>query len=276
MTEYEGYICAPGDVGNIAIVVSRFNKSITDNLLAGALAKLREKMVSEDQIVVIRTPGAFEIPTIAERLASDANFSAVICLGCVIKGETSHDEYINRAVSSELCRIGSEYGLPVTFGIITCDNVDQAIARSGVTEVGKDKTLGEQPGNKGSEAAEAALEMIDLLGKLPEPYDPDADEEEFASLRQNGERYIRGDFESVDVDPSSLEEIDDDDEDQSWFVHGGRSSSKESFKRFETDKRTGKRHEDRGNKASSFGQSKSHKPGNFEKKSKKGGDKKKR
>lgn len=268
MTEYEGYVCAPGDVGNIAIIVSRFNKSITDNLLAGALAKLREKMVSEEQIVVVRVPGAFEIPTLAERLAADANFSAVICLGCVIKGETSHDEYINRAVSSELCRIGAEYGLPVTFGVITCDNVDQAIARSGVAEVGKDKALGEQPGNKGSEAAEAALEMIDLLGKLPELYDPESDEEEFSSLRQNGERYIRGDFESIDVDPNSLEEIDDDN-DQSWFIPGGRFSPKGD------DKRLGKRHEDRGNKASSFEKSKPHKSGGFDKKFKKGGDKKK-
>ena len=158
----------------------------------------------------------------------------------------------------------------MTFGIITCDNVDQAVARSGVAEVGKDKALGEQPGNKGSEAAEAALEMIDLLGKLPEPYDPESDEEEFSSLRQNGERYIRGDFESIDVDPDSLEEIDDDDNDQSWFIPGGRFSPKTD------DKHAGKRHEDhRGKKTSSFEKSKSHKQGGFDKKIKKGGDKKK-
>ncbi|MBP3558685.1 MAG: 6,7-dimethyl-8-ribityllumazine synthase, partial [Thermoguttaceae bacterium] len=113
MTEYEGYVCAPGDAGKIAIIVARFNQTITEKLLEGALAKLREHMVAEDQISVVRVPGCFEIPTIAERFASDEDYIAVICLGCVIKGETSHDEHINRAVSSQLARIGAEYGIPV-------------------------------------------------------------------------------------------------------------------------------------------------------------------
>ena len=85
MTEYEGYVCAPGDVGKIAIVVSRFNKTITDKLLAGALSKLREHMVSEDQITVVYAWKLFEIPTLAQRFASDEEYAAVICLGCVIK-----------------------------------------------------------------------------------------------------------------------------------------------------------------------------------------------
>jgi 6,7-dimethyl-8-ribityllumazine synthase len=277
MTEYEGYVCAPGDVGKIAIVVSRFNKTITDKLLAGALSKLREHMVSEDQITVVYVPGAFEIPTLAQRFASDEEYAAVICLGCVIKGETSHNEYINRAVSSELARIGSEYCLPVIFGIITCDTVDQALARCCDVEVGKDKTLGEQPGNKGSEAAEAALEMIDLLAKLPELYDPESDEEEFSSLRQNSERYVRGDFEPVEVDPDSLEEIDDDDV-PNWFIRGGSAGSKGADQRNDRgDKRSGKRSDDRsGSKNPSSGKSKPHKTGGFDKKSKKDGDKKKR
>ena len=132
MTEYEGFPCAPGDVGKIAIVVSKFNRTITDRLLEGALAKLRQYMVSEDQITVVRVPGAFELPTLAQRFASDEEYAAVICLGCVIKGETRHDEYINSAVSAELARIGSEYCLPVIFGVLTCDTVQQAEARSGV------------------------------------------------------------------------------------------------------------------------------------------------
>ncbi len=274
MKEYEGHVCAPGDVGKIAVVVSRFNKSITDNLLAGALATLRKYMVSEEQITVVHVPGAFEIPTLAQRFASDEDYAAVICLGCVIKGETSHDEYINRAVSSELARIGSEYCLPVTFGIITCETVQQALARSGNVEVGKDKTLGEQPGNKGSEAAEAALEMIDLLSKLPGLYDSDTEDEEFSSLRQNGERYICGDFDSIDVEPDTLEEIEDDD--QSWFVHGGRLSSPNNKEGANVDKFFGKRREFRPSEGSSCGKIKSHKNGEVNKKSSKNNDKRKR
>ncbi len=237
MTEYEGYVCAPGDVGKIAIIVSRFNRSITDNLLAGALAKFRENMISEDQITVVYVPGAFEIPTIAQRFALDEDYAAVVCLGCVIKGETQHDEYINSAVSSELARIGAENGLPVVFGIITCNTVEQALARSGQAEICKDKTLGEQPGNKGAEAAEVALQMIDLIGKLPE-LELDSDEfssGEFSSIARNSERYLRGDFETVDVDPDSLVEIDDDEEDEeedeNWFVRkdSSRSKPKERF-----------------------------------------------
>lgn len=229
MTEYEGFVCAPGDVGKIAIVVSRFNKSITDRLLEGALAKLRENLVSEDQILVVRVPGAFELPTLAERLAWDEDVAAVICLGCVIKGETPHDEYINGAVSQQLARIGAEYGLPVVFGLLTCNTVEQALARSGAQEVGKDKSVGEQPGNKGAEAAEVALEMLDLLGKLPE-LEVDDEEEGFESIKRNAKRYIAGDFEEVDVDPETLVDLDEDDEeDKSWFVPGGSNTKGARF-----------------------------------------------
>ena len=241
MTEYEGFVCAPGDVGKIAIVVSRFNKSITDGLLKGALAKLRENLVSEDQIVVVRVPGAFELPTLAERLAWDEEVAAVICLGCVIKGETPHDEYINAAVSQQLARIGAEYGLPVVFGLLTCNTIEQALARSGAQEVGKDKSLGEQPGNKGAEAAEVALEMLDLLGKLPELEINEEDDEGFESIRRNAKRYIAGDFEDVDVDPETLVDLDDedDDEDRSWFVPGGSDAKRARF---------GEKSQDRGAK----------------------------
>ena len=226
MTEYEGYVCAPGDVGKIAIVVSRFNKTITEGLLEGALAKLREHLVAEDQIMVVRTPGAFEIPTVAERLAWDEDVAAIICLGCVIKGETPHNEYINSAVSQQIAQIGTKYCLPVVFGLLTCDTVEQALARSGKAEIDNDKVLGEQPGNKGAEAAEVALEMLDLLSKLPEIEEEDDEEEmEFKSLGKNSSRYLRGDFEEVEVRPEDLVDLDDeDDEDQSWFVHGGEGA----------------------------------------------------
>ncbi|MBQ9872926.1 MAG: 6,7-dimethyl-8-ribityllumazine synthase [Thermoguttaceae bacterium] len=285
MTEFEGYAQAPGDVGKIAVIVSRFNKTITDRLLEGALAKFREKMVSEDQIVVVRVPGAFELPTLAQRFACDEDYAAVVCLGCVIKGETSHDEYINRAVSAELARIGSEYCLPVVFGVITCNTIEQAMARSGSVETETDKTLGERPGNKGAEAAEAALEMIDLLSKLPPLYDPEDDEREFESLRKNGERYVRGDFETVEVDPESFEEIDgeDDEEEDSpeWFVRGNRGSERmEDRPRFDGKKREFHRDGDRkqfrksrDQKDGRNGDSGNRKSGGFKGKNKKNDDK---
>ncbi len=245
MNEYEGYVCAPGDAGKIAIIVARFNQTITEKLLEGALAKLREHMVAEDQISVVRVPGCFEIPTLAERFASDEDYIAVICLGCVIKGETSHDEHINRAVSSQLARIGAEYGLPVIFGVLTCNTVEQALARSGQLEVSKDKAVDVQPGNKGAEAAEAALEMIDLFGKLPELKFEDEDDDFAAeTLDRNAARYARGDFEPVDVNPDDLIEIDDEDDEDGgdWFFRGGdfaRKSDAPSGKRDGGDRRGG-------------------------------------
>lgn len=278
MNEYEGYVCAPGDVGKIAIIVAKFNASITEKLLEGALAKFREQGVSDDQISVVRVPGAFEIPTIAQRFALDEDYAAVVCLGCVIKGETSHDEHINRAVSTELAHIGAEYGIPVIFGILTCNTVEQALARSGQLEVSKDKAVDVQPGNKGAEAAEAALEMIDLLGKLPElKFD---DEEDFSeTLDRNGARYVRGDFEPVDVNPDDLIEIDDEDDEEEggdWFFRGG-DFAKKSGDGDEKRKFVGKK----GPKKGGFGGKPEGKGGfggkkTFKPSGKKGGDSKKR
>lgn len=167
MTTYEGKAVKPE--GRIAVVVSRFNETITSRLLAGALGVLGERGVEEDQIDVAWVPGAFEIPTVADRLAASGRYAAVICLGAVIKGETTHDEHINRSVSLALAELGLRYGLPVIFGVLTCNTLAQAIARSG----GEPGTRGkDQPesrlGNKGSQCAEAALEMIDLMRQLPE------------------------------------------------------------------------------------------------------------
>ncbi|MDR2762892.1 MAG: 6,7-dimethyl-8-ribityllumazine synthase [Planctomycetaceae bacterium] len=166
MQEYSGRVCQPPE-GYIVIVVSRFNKSITQKLLDGAIAKLRQHNVNDQDIRVVWTPGAYETPFVANYFAKDEKCLAVICLGAVIKGETSHDQHINRAVSMALWEISSNTGTPVIFGILTCDNVEQAIARSGIIESAKDKSINPAPGNKGAEAAEAALEMIDLLTELP-------------------------------------------------------------------------------------------------------------
>ncbi len=149
----EGALVAPR--GSVAIVVSRYNESITRKLLAGAVETLLENGVRDAQIDVAWVPGAFEIPLVAHTMAHSGRYAAVICLGAVIRGETTHDQHINRAVSVGLGEAGLHSGVPVLFGVLTCDNLEQAIHRSGGNV-----------GNKGSECALAALEMIDLLAKL--------------------------------------------------------------------------------------------------------------
>ena len=135
-----------------AIVVSKFNEFITEKLLDGCLETLMNNGVSDKNIDIVKVPGAFEIPTAAKNLLDLNKYSAVICLGCVIRGETSHYEHICSAVSTEINYLGVLSGKPVIFGVLTCENVDQAQARAG----GK-------VGNKGREAAVAAIEMVDLL-----------------------------------------------------------------------------------------------------------------
>ena len=154
--------------GRFAVVVSRFNESITSRLLEGAVETLLAHGVTEERIDVAWTPGAFEIPTVANQLAATGRYVAILCLGAVIRGETTHDEHINRAVSTALCDIGVHYGLPVLFGVLTCNTLEQAIARSGgqAATTGKDQP-DRRIGNKGVDCAEAALEMVDLMAKLP-------------------------------------------------------------------------------------------------------------
>lgn len=139
-----------------AIVVSRYNDSITSKLLDGAVQTLTSAGAGDDQIDVAWVPGAWEIPVAAARLARSGRYAAVLCLGAVIKGETSHDQHINRQVSIGLGHIGLETGLPILFGVLTCDTLEQAIHRAGGNV-----------GNKGIECAEAALQMVSLLGKVP-------------------------------------------------------------------------------------------------------------
>jgi 6,7-dimethyl-8-ribityllumazine synthase len=163
---YQATTTAPP--GRFALVVSRFNESITSRLLQGAVQTLLAHGVPDDQIDVAWVPGAFEIPAVAGRLAGSGQYLAVLCLGAVIRGETSHDQHINRAVSQSLMEISVHFGLPVLFGVLTCNTLEQAIARSGGEPGthGKDQP-GSRVGNKGIECAEAALEMANLLHQLP-------------------------------------------------------------------------------------------------------------
>lgn len=138
-----------------AIVVSKYNDSITSKLLAGAIETLTEAGVSDDLISVAHVPGAWEIPIVAKNFVDAKKFAAVICLGAVIRGETTHDEHINRFVSMSLGEMSVKSGVPVLFGLLTCNTLDQAIHRSGGNV-----------GNKGSECAVAAIEMVSLLNAL--------------------------------------------------------------------------------------------------------------
>jgi 6,7-dimethyl-8-ribityllumazine synthase len=147
---------APDD--RFAIVVAKWNESVTRKLLDGAVTTLREHGVADEAIDVAWVPGAFEIPLVAQRMAASGRYQAVICLGAVIRGETSHDQHINRAVSTAISLIALETGIPVLFGLLTCETMEQAIHRAGGNV-----------GNKGSECAAAALEMIGLLKTMTNP-----------------------------------------------------------------------------------------------------------
>ena len=147
-----------------AIVVSRYNQFVTKNLLDGAIATLKASGVAEDAIDVAWVPGAFEIPLVADKLAGSGRYAAILCLGAVIRGETTHDQHINRAVSVGIMEANLRHGIPVLFGVLTCDTVEQAIQRSTVDVSKKEPATGKEPvSNKGVECAEAALEMVALL-----------------------------------------------------------------------------------------------------------------
>ncbi len=139
----------------IGVVVSRFNEMITEGLLAGALSTLKESGIVDEAITLVRVPGSFEIPLAAQRLAQTGTFEAIVCLGAVIRGETPHFDYICLQASNGLREVALKYDLPVTFGIITADTVEQALARADVEDR-----------NKGSEAAISAVEMTSLMKDL--------------------------------------------------------------------------------------------------------------
>jgi 6,7-dimethyl-8-ribityllumazine synthase len=138
-----------------AIVVSRFNEEITSGLLAGARAALADAGVADDDVAVIHVPGAFEIPVVARGLAASGRFNGVICLGCLIKGDTMHFEYIAAAAAQGIMDAGLATGIPVTFGVLTTLTEEQAAERAAPG-----------PGNKGREAAQAALDMTQVLTDL--------------------------------------------------------------------------------------------------------------
>ena len=139
-----------------AVVVSRYNEMVTRRLLEGALEAFKHHGVTDERITVAWVPGSFEIPLVADRLARSGRFAAVCCLGAVVQGQTSHHEYINQQVSRSIMETALSSGIPVMFGVLTCPTMELAMERAGGTA-----------GNKGSEVALAAIEMADLLKKLP-------------------------------------------------------------------------------------------------------------
>jgi 6,7-dimethyl-8-ribityllumazine synthase len=142
----------------VAIVASRFNETISARLVDGALDCLKRHGVGDDRVSLTWVPGAFELPVAARRLASSGEVDAVVCIGAVVRGETPHFDYVAGSAASGVLRAGADTGIPVTFGVLTCDNTEQAEARAG----GK-------AGNKGFEAALAAIEMANLFAALPKP-----------------------------------------------------------------------------------------------------------
>ena len=150
----EGQLNATGL--KFGVIVSSFNSFISEHLLEGALDTLRRHGAEEDSITIVRVPGAFEIPIAAQRLASqDGGFDAIICLGAVIRGATAHFEYVSAEVTKGIAAVSLDKDLPVAFGILTTDSIEQAIERAGT-----------KAGNKGADAAATAIEMADLFRAL--------------------------------------------------------------------------------------------------------------
>jgi len=150
---YEGMLIGKGL--KFGLVISRFNEFITKKLLEGAQDALQRHGVSQEDIEIAWTPGAFEIPLIAQKLAQTKRYDAVICLGAVIRGGTPHFEYIAAEVTKGIAKVGLDTGLPITYGVITTDTLEQAIERAGTKE-----------GNKGFEAAMNAIEMANLVRSI--------------------------------------------------------------------------------------------------------------
>jgi len=139
----------------VGIVVSSYHRQITGKLLEGARETLLQVGLSEDDIEVVQVPGSWEIPVVAQRMLQKKKVHGVICLGCVIRGETTHDQHINTSISNALGQLAIEFSSPVGFGVLTCNTLDQAIARSGG-----------DVGNKGVEAAEAVLHVLNAFEQL--------------------------------------------------------------------------------------------------------------
>lgn len=152
--KYEGELIGKGK--KFAIVVARFNDFITKRLLEGAENTLVRHGVESEDISIVWVPGSFEIPLAAKRVAESKNVDAIICLGCIIRGETSHFELVAQETAKGIARVATKSGIPTILGVITVENLKQAIDRAGA-----------KMGNKGAEAALAAIEMANLLARLP-------------------------------------------------------------------------------------------------------------
>lgn len=139
----------------VGIIVSRFNSFICERLLEGAMDTLIRHGASDEDIHLVRVPGAFEIPLIAKKLATSKNYDAIICLGAVIRGATPHFEYVSAEVSKGIAAASMETGVPISFGVLTTDSLEQAIERAG-----------SKAGNKGSDAAISVIEMVNLCKEL--------------------------------------------------------------------------------------------------------------
>lgn len=153
MKVIEGKLVADG--AKIAIVASRFNEFITSKLIGGAVDCLKRHNVNDDDITLAWVPGAFEIPLIADKMACSGKYDAVICVGAVIRGSTSHYDYVCSEVSKGIASVSLKSGVPVLFGVLTTDNIEQAIERAGT-----------KAGNKGYDCALSAIEMINLSRNL--------------------------------------------------------------------------------------------------------------
>lgn len=153
-TLYEGSYASPP--GRFALVAARFNSTIVEPLISGALDALKRHGVAEEAIDIVRVPGSFEIPLVAQRLAGSGKYAAVICLGAIIRGDTDHYDYVAGEAASGVARAALATNVPVIFGILTCDTLEQAINRAGA-----------KAGNKGFDAALTAIEMVNLLRDLP-------------------------------------------------------------------------------------------------------------
>ena len=154
VTTIEGQVRAPAEK-RLGIVAARFNALVVDALVSGALEAFRRAGVDPSRVDVVRVPGSFEIPLVARKMAETGQYSAVVTLGCVIRGETSHYDHVAGQAASGVMQASVQTGVPVIFGILTTESVEQALNRSGL-----------KAGNKGGEAAEAAIEMVNLLGQI--------------------------------------------------------------------------------------------------------------
>lgn len=150
MKTYEGQLVAGNE--KFCIIISRFNDFIGSKLLSGALDELKRHGVSDDNIDIVKVPGAFEIPITAMKFANTGKYNAIITLGAVIRGATAHFDYVSAEVSKGIAQVSLQTGIPVIFGVLTTDNIEQAIERAGT-----------KAGNKGSDAAKSAIEMANLL-----------------------------------------------------------------------------------------------------------------